>query len=140
MVYNKVWQTLRSVPKTLLTAYRCCDDVKSLSCYIDAQRIAFHKILKKYKVCAGTRGTMPLWNVLTCTLKWTGSQTVGTRFKDEVLGSPESFINCDFEHLMSQYDEVLTALRASTPASSEPETPITRSRQPSVQTLVQEVR
>ncbi|PVH68061.1 hypothetical protein DL98DRAFT_442096 [Cadophora sp. DSE1049] len=100
---------------------KCGDDVKTLSCYVDAQRIAFHKILKKYK-------------------KWTGSQTLGTRFKDEVLGSPESFINCDFKPLTSQYDEILTALRASTPASSEPETPIARSRQPSVQTLVQEVR
>jgi hypothetical protein len=41
---------------------------------------------------------------------------------------------------MSQYDEILTALRASTPASSESATPKIRSRQPSVQTPVQEVR
>ncbi|KAH7348284.1 hypothetical protein BKA65DRAFT_500311 [Rhexocercosporidium sp. MPI-PUGE-AT-0058] len=99
---------------------KCGEDAKTLSCYVDSQRIAFHKILEKYK-------------------KWTGSQTLGTRFK-EILGAPESFINCDFEPLISQYDEILSALRASTPALSEPETPITRSRQPSVQTLVQEVR
>src|SRR5258708_1422255 len=41
---------------------------------------------------------------------------------------------------MSQHDEILAALRASTPTSSEPETPVARSPQLSVQTPVQEVR
>lgn len=41
---------------------------------------------------------------------------------------------------MSQHDEILAALRASTPASSEPETPVSRSRQLNVQTPAQEVR
>ncbi|RFU23595.1 hypothetical protein B7463_g12743, partial [Scytalidium lignicola] len=100
---------------------RCGDDVKSLSHFVDAQCMAFYKILKKYT-------------------KWTGSQTLSARFKDEVLGSPKSFINCNFEPLVSQHDDILTTLRASTPASSEPVTLTTRPRQPSVQTPVQEVR
>ena len=56
--HNKVWQTPRSMAEVVLTTHRCGDDVKSLSCYVDAQRIAFDKILKKYKVCAGNRGTI----------------------------------------------------------------------------------
>jgi len=31
-------------------AHRCGDDLESLQRFVDAQRMAFHKILKKYKV------------------------------------------------------------------------------------------
>lgn len=33
-----------------LTCCRCGDDARSLQQFIEAQRMAFHKILKKYKV------------------------------------------------------------------------------------------
>lgn len=58
-----------------------------------AQRLAFQKLLKKYR-------------------KWTGSAELGKRFQREVLGRPSSFSRRDFEPLLAQWSEVLTAVRA----------------------------
>lgn len=58
-----------------------------------AQRLAFQKLLKKYK-------------------KWTGSAELGKRFQREVLGRPSSFSRRDFGPLLAQWSEVLAAVRA----------------------------
>ncbi|KAH8807058.1 hypothetical protein F5884DRAFT_856642 [Xylogone sp. PMI_703] len=99
----------------------CGREVKLLSRFVDAQRIALHRILKKYR-------------------KWSGSQTLDARFKHEVFSNPKSFINCNFEPLVLQYNDILTALHASTLTSSELVITTTRSEQPSFQTPVQEVQ
>lgn len=58
-----------------------------------AQRLAFQKLLKKYK-------------------RWTGSAELGKRFHKEVLGRPSSFSRRDFSPLLTQWTEVLAAVRA----------------------------
>lgn len=58
-----------------------------------AQRLAFQKLLKKYK-------------------RWTGSANLGKRFQKEVLGRPTSFSRKDFGPLLTQWTEVLAAVRA----------------------------
>lgn len=58
-----------------------------------AQRLAFQKLLKKYR-------------------KWTGSAELGKRFHREVLGRPSSFSRRDFGPLLAQWSEVLAAVRA----------------------------
>jgi len=100
---------------------RCGEDIRSLQRFTAAQRKAFHKILKKYK-------------------KWTGSTSLGARFNDEVLSDPKSFVRRDFEPLLSQYRDLLTTLRATTPHISVSTTPTSSrraSRRPSTQIPVQ---
>jgi heme/copper-type cytochrome/quinol oxidase subunit 4 len=63
---------------------------------VNAQIVAFRKILKKYR-------------------KWTGSPALGSRFKDTVLSHPKSFTRRDFSYLQSQCDSLLATLRAATP-------------------------
>ena len=76
---------------------------------------------------------------LTPTQKWTGSQVLGDRFKNGVLGNPKSFTRRDFEPLLQQYNDLLTNLRTSTPTSPEVTTP-SLSRRQSVQTPIQQER
>lgn len=64
-----------------------------MSRFVGAQRLAFQKLLKKYK-------------------KWTGSAELGKRFQREVLGRPSSFSRRDFAPLLAQWSEVLAAVRA----------------------------
>ncbi|CAL3967503.1 unnamed protein product [Diplocarpon coronariae] len=100
---------------------RCGDDIRSLQRFVSAQRTAFHKILKKYK-------------------KWTSSGSLGSRFKDEVLSNPKSFLQRDFGPLLSQYQDLAINLRSSTPALSETVSPSSSrrpSRRPSTRILVQ---
>ncbi|KAK3331905.1 hypothetical protein B0T19DRAFT_438787 [Cercophora scortea] len=75
---------------------RCGDDIRSLQRFVSAQVVAFRKILKKYK-------------------KWTGSSTLGLRFRDSVLSHPKSFTKHDFSPLQAQYDDLAVTLRAATP-------------------------
>lgn len=75
---------------------QCADDTKALERFVDAQVIAFRKILKKYR-------------------KWTGSAALGRRFKDVVLSHPGSFTKRSFFSLQRQYEEILTSLRAAQP-------------------------
>ena len=72
---------------------RAGEDIQSLSRFVGAQRTAFQKLLKKYK-------------------KWTRSSELGVRFRAEVLDRPTSFSNRDFEPLLTQWTEVLAAVRA----------------------------
>ena len=74
------------------------EEIQSLSRFVGAQRLAFRKLLKKYR-------------------KWTGSPTLGSRFQEEVLNQQWSFSNCDFEPLLSQWNEILLAVRAPFNAS-----------------------
>ena len=64
---------------------------------MNAQVIAFRKILKKYR-------------------KWTGSSALSSRFKDAVLSHPKSFTRRDFSHLQTECEDLLANLRAATPA------------------------
>ncbi|CAK7226881.1 hypothetical protein SCUCBS95973_006348 [Sporothrix curviconia] len=80
------------------------DEVKDLSRFVNAQVVAFRKILKKYK-------------------KWTGSGSLTFRFRDNVLSDPKSFTRRDFSPLEGHCEDLLAILRASTPLSSSPQTP-----------------
>ena len=72
---------------------RAGEDVELLSRFVGAQRLAFQKLLKKYK-------------------KWTGSQDLGARFREDVLNRPTSFSKRDFGDLITQWTEVLASVRA----------------------------
>ncbi|KAJ8057868.1 hypothetical protein OCU04_013052 [Sclerotinia nivalis] len=82
----------------------CGDDLAKLDRFVEAQRVAFYKLLKKYT-------------------KWTGSRTLKERFESEILGDPKSFTRQDFVRLHSQYNDLITLIRASTPVTSGPSTP-----------------
>ena len=69
------------------------EDIQALSRFVGAQRLAFQKLLKKYK-------------------KWTSSSTLGKRFQQEVLGQPSSFSKRDLGPLLSQWTDTLAAVRA----------------------------
>ncbi|KAI1637018.1 hypothetical protein F4809DRAFT_640947 [Biscogniauxia mediterranea] len=74
----------------------CGRDIQALVRFVNAQIIAFRKILKKYK-------------------KWTGSTTLSSRFKENVLGSPKSFTKRDFHPLQLQYQDLVATLDAASP-------------------------
>ncbi|KAJ8120405.1 hypothetical protein ONZ43_g2877 [Nemania bipapillata] len=74
----------------------CGQDIKALSRFVNAQVTAFRKILKKYK-------------------KWTGSTSLTSRFKENVLDNPKSFTNLNFTPLQLQYQELRTTLEAASP-------------------------
>ncbi|KAL2021985.1 hypothetical protein VTK56DRAFT_6225 [Thermocarpiscus australiensis] len=97
---------------------RCGDDIRCLQRFVNAQIVAFRKILKKYR-------------------KWTGSSTLGLRFRDNILSHPKSFTKRDFSQLQTQYDDLVKTLRAASPPDSRgvasPAAESRRSRQPSVQ-------
>jgi len=77
---------------------QCGDDIQSLQRFVGAQVVAFRKILKKYR-------------------KWTGSSTLGSRFRDAVLSHPKSFTRRDFSQLQAEHDNLLANLRTALPAS-----------------------
>ncbi|KAI1159008.1 hypothetical protein F5B18DRAFT_43863 [Nemania serpens] len=77
----------------------CGQDIRALGRFVDAQVTAFRKILKKYK-------------------KWTGSTSLSSRFKDNVLDNPKSFTNSNFAPLHLQYRELRTILEAAAPVDA----------------------
>ncbi|KAI1178128.1 hypothetical protein F4777DRAFT_576434 [Nemania sp. FL0916] len=79
----------------------CAHDIKALSRFVAAQVTAFRKILKKYR-------------------KWTGSTSLGSRFKDNILDHPKSFTNANFTPVQLQYRKVRAALEAAVPADATP--------------------
>lgn len=94
----------------------CGDEIHALQRFVNAQTVAFRKILKKYR-------------------KWTGSATLGSRFRETVLANPKSFTKRDFSQLHSQHDELLQTIRAASPrgssrsgSSSPPTQPATPTR------------
>ena len=78
---------------SLIQACRAGEEIQSLSRFVGAQRLAFQKLLKKYR-------------------KWTGSSELGNRFRKEVLDRRTSFSKTDFEPLLAQWTEVLASVRA----------------------------
>ncbi|KAL8778150.1 MAG: hypothetical protein Q9213_007539 [Squamulea squamosa] len=74
-------------------AEKAGEEIKSLARFVGAQKLAFVKILKKYR-------------------KWTGSSTLESRFRPKVLDQPTTFSKRDFGPLLTQYTEVLAAVRA----------------------------
>lgn len=74
-------------------AIKAGEEIQSLSRFVGAQRLAFQKLLKKYR-------------------KWTGSSELGNRFRKEVLDRRTSFSKTDFEPLLAQWTEVLASVRA----------------------------
>ena len=77
----------------LIDACRAGEEIQSLSRFVGAQRLAFQKLLKKYR-------------------KWTGSSELGYRFRKEILDRRTSFSKTDFEPLLAQWTEVLASVRA----------------------------
>ncbi|KAI2625108.1 hypothetical protein GGR54DRAFT_551964 [Hypoxylon sp. NC1633] len=86
----------RRLAKYALQVDECDDDIKALKRFVSAQVIAFRKILKKYR-------------------KWTGSTTLSSRFKENVLSSPKSFTKRDLHPLKIQHQDLLTTLQAASP-------------------------
>ena len=78
---------------SLIQACRAGEEIQYLSRFVGAQRLAFQKLLKKYR-------------------KWTGSSELGNRFCKEVLDRRTSFSKTDFEPLLAQWTEVLASVRA----------------------------
>ncbi|CAL8581902.1 hypothetical protein XPA_007582 [Xanthoria parietina] len=74
-------------------AEKAGEEIKSLARFVGAQKLAFVKILKKYR-------------------KWTGSPTLDSRFRTKVLDQPAAFSNRDFGSLLNQYTQILAAVRA----------------------------
>ena len=95
---------------------QCGDDIRSLRRFVNAQVVAFRKILKKYR-------------------KWTGSSTLGARFRDNILSHFKSFTRRDFAPLESQYNDLLETLHAAVPANhgTSPTSQSEHSRPPSAQ-------
>ena len=77
----------------LIQARRAGEEIQYLSRFVGAQRLAFQKLLKKYR-------------------KWTGSSELGNRFRKEILDRRTSFSKTDFEPLLVQWTEVLASVRA----------------------------
>jgi len=84
---------LERFSKTEGEVLKAGEEIQSLARFIGAQRLAFVKLLKKYK-------------------KWTGSSSLHTRFEKEVLGKPQNFTQKDFGPLLEQWSDVLAAVRA----------------------------
>ncbi|KAF5673306.1 hypothetical protein FHETE_3430 [Fusarium heterosporum] len=83
---------------------RCGSDIHALERFVNAQTVAFRKIVKKYK-------------------KWTGSTTLGTRLYENILSDPKSFTRHDFSSLQQRYDDITCNLNAAAPVLSEPSSP-----------------
>ncbi|MCJ1475307.1 hypothetical protein MMC13_003969 [Lambiella insularis] len=87
------------------------EEIQSLAQFVAAQRLAFRKLLKKYR-------------------KWTGSESLETRFKSEILSKQSNFSQKDFGPLLEQWSGVLAAVRAPFEAGLSWK-PTTKDRTPS---------
>ncbi|KAL1639662.1 hypothetical protein SLS58_007721 [Diplodia intermedia] len=83
---------------------RAGEEVRSLARFVGAQRLAFAKLLKKYK-------------------KWTHSDLLEQRFKQEVLSQPGTFSQADLAPLLNYWSDTLHAVRESYQAGKAPGTP-----------------
>ena len=72
---------------------RAGEETQSLSRFVGAQRLAFVKLLKKYK-------------------RWTGSQSLSEKVEKELLGRPSSFSRQTFEPLLAAWTIALVSVRA----------------------------
>jgi hypothetical protein len=87
-------RTVEKYAKIEADAIKAGEEIRSLSRFRIAQRVGFRKILKKYK-------------------RWTKDRSLERRFKQEVIGSPESFYQLDLGFLLDQYIDTLGTLRAT---------------------------
>jgi len=71
---------------------QCDHDIQCLQRFIDAQLVAFEKILKEYK-------------------RWTRSSAVDLQFKNKVRYHPRDIAKLDVKHLQSRCDAILEDLR-----------------------------
>ncbi|KAK1750840.1 xenotropic and polytropic retrovirus receptor 1 [Echria macrotheca] len=92
---------------------QCGTDIQSLQRFVGAQVVAFRKILKKYR-------------------KWTGSSTLGSRFRDTVLSHPKSFTKRDFAPLATEQENLLAMLRENVSIDYGASSPFTTSSAPSI--------
>ncbi|KAL2758103.1 hypothetical protein ACRALDRAFT_1074834 [Sodiomyces alcalophilus JCM 7366] len=97
---------------------RCEEDILAVIRFINAQNTAFRKIIKKYR-------------------KWTGSSTLGSRFRENVLSDPKSFTRRDLTPLQQKYDDIIATMRHVTAQPSEPSSSSCASPQPSSPQLQQ---
>ncbi|KAL8694717.1 MAG: hypothetical protein Q9218_000643 [Villophora microphyllina] len=74
-------------------AEKAGEEIRSLARFVGAQKLAFVKLLKKYR-------------------KWTGSSGLESRFRKKVLNKPATFSTRDLQPLLLQYTDVLAAVRA----------------------------
>ena len=84
---------LEKFAKAETEVLRAGEEIQALAQFVGAQRLAFRKLLKKYK-------------------KWTGSSRLGTRFQNEVLNRPTDFPQKDFGPLLERWTAVLAAVRS----------------------------
>jgi hypothetical protein len=92
----------RRVPRSRLDKYsrieeqalEAGNEIRSLSRFAGAQRLAFTKLLKKYR-------------------KWTGSDALISRFNSEVLSQPNSFTQLNLEPHLEQWTALLYHVRAA---------------------------
>lgn len=75
------------------TAEKAGEEIRSLARFVGAQKLAFIKLLKKYR-------------------KWTSSLALESRFQAKVLNQPTAFARRDFQPLLTLYNNVLAAVRA----------------------------
>ncbi|KFY92151.1 hypothetical protein V500_04281, partial [Pseudogymnoascus sp. VKM F-4518 (FW-2643)] len=95
---------------TLVNAL-CTDDIRNLDRFIQAQRIGFQKILKKYR-------------------KWTGSPTL-PRLTDPFLSPTTSFTHLSLLPLLTDFTNLSTRIADFSPSPSSSSTPLTLSRRSS---------
>lgn len=72
---------------------RAGEEIRSLSRFIGAQRLAFTKLLKKYK-------------------RWAGSEALENRFRTEVLDRPNNFTTVTLDESLEHWTEILQVIRA----------------------------
>ncbi|OBT69663.1 hypothetical protein VE03_00973 [Pseudogymnoascus sp. 23342-1-I1] len=90
---------------------RCTDDIRNLDRFIQAQRIGFQKILKKYR-------------------KWTGSPTL-PRLTDPFLSPTTSFTHLSLLPLLTAFTDLSARIQLFSPPPSSSSTPLTLSRRSS---------
>lgn len=69
------------------------DEIRALARFSGTQRTAFRKLLKKFK-------------------KWTGSNALEDRFREDVLDDPKSFTKLDLGPLLDDYSDTLQRIRS----------------------------
>ncbi|KAJ1326535.1 xenotropic and polytropic retrovirus receptor 1 [Microdochium nivale] len=82
----------RKFAKYSMQATECGDDIRTLIRFVDAQTVAFRKILKKYR-------------------KWTGSTSLNSHFRQNILSSPKSFTQRDMHPLQLEQQELLLVIK-----------------------------
>ncbi|KAL9002076.1 MAG: hypothetical protein Q9188_004968, partial [Gyalolechia gomerana] len=84
---------LERFAKAEKAAEKAGEEIRSLARFVGAQKLAFTKLLKKYQ-------------------KWTSSTGLETRFQSKVLNQSTAFSKRDFQPLLTQYTNLLAAVRA----------------------------